>query len=448
MKEGTFNKYLKYVTLNIFAQIGYSCYTLFDTFFVAKKLRANGLTALNIAFPMFCLINGIGFLFAIGGAIKFRIYKNENKQEEANKVFTHSIYLALLISLVFIIIALMLSDKITILLGASEEIFPYAHTYLKTMMLFTPIFLINTILQTYVRNDNNPRLAMIALIAASLSNILLDYIFIFPLNMGIFGAILATGLSPLVSIFISLFHVYKKKNYFHLSLVKIDVYAIKDILKLGFPSFFNELTSGIIMLLFNYLILNIEGDIGVASFSVITVIALVIIALFNGLGQGIQPLISSYYADKKEEEIKKIMKYSFITSLLLGIIIYLILYFFAPSIVSIFNDDNNATLSSLAIKGIHLYFIAIFFIGMNMVSETYFASKEKALCSHLISLLRGLVVLVPTAIIMTNLAKIDGTFLSYPLSEGITFIIAVVLLIIHSKKVNINKKEINKTIKQ
>lgn len=304
-EKNLFRDFSKYVFLNIFGQIAFSCYTLMDTYFVSVKLGSDGLAALNIAFPIFCLLNGLGLMYGIGGGIKYAICKSRNSEKRANRIFTSAFLLALVTGIIFFIIGILFSEKLVVILGSDKSIFDITNTYLKVMLLFAPAFLLNNIMQAFVRNDKNPRLSMIAMIIGSVSNVILDYIFIFPLNMGIFGAIFATGLAPIISLLIILPYILKRKNGFHLTKIKLDLESILEIISKGFTSFITEATSGIVMFVFNLLILEISGNLGVAAFGIISVISLVVIAIYTGLSQGIQPIISHYYGKMKKRKLKK-----------------------------------------------------------------------------------------------------------------------------------------------
>ena len=289
--QSVFRDFSKYVSLNIFGQMAFSCYTLADTFFVAAKLGANGLTALNLAFPVFCLINGTGLMLGMGGGTRYSICKSRNKENEANQIFTNAICLVLAFSALLVFAGASFSECIVSFLGADDSVFAMTNEYLKVMMLFTPAFLTNNLLQCFVRNDGNPSLSTIAMITGSMSNVVLDYIFIFPLNMGIFGAIFATGLAPIISIIVLSPYFIKKKNKFHLVMTAPCRKYLAEIISNGASPFLTEFTSGIVMFLFNFIILRIAGNIGVAAFGVITVISLVVVSVFTGLSQGIQPII-------------------------------------------------------------------------------------------------------------------------------------------------------------
>ncbi len=434
--KALFKDFTKYVSLSVLGQIALSCYTLADTFFVSAKLGSNGLTALNLAFPIFCILNGTGLMIGMGGGTKYSIYRSREECDKANLVFTNALYIAAIFACVFVLAGVFLSSYIVKFLGADETVFKMTNTYAQVMLLFTPAFLLNNILQCFVRNDGKPSLSMAAMITGSLSNVLLDYIFIFPLDMGIFGAILATGLAPVISICVISPYLIKRKNKFHFVKSKLSWIFVKEILSSGFSPFLTEATSGVVMFLFNFIILRLTGNIGVAAFGVITVISLVVIAMYTGLSQGAQPVMSSNHGTKNSENVKTVLKYSLITMLILSGIIYTVVFFGASDLTSIFNSEKNQTLQSLAETGLKLYFIACPFIGFNIVLATYFISTEKTLYAQTISLSRGFIVLIPMTFLLSSLFNMTGVWCAYPTAECIVAIIGFILYIINERLKN------------
>ena len=205
-------EFLMYTSLNILGMVGLSCYILADTFFVSNGLGINGLTALNLAIPIYSLIRG---------ATKYTIFNSQGKLKRANKIFTTTILISFIFSCLFIISAIFFSDTITTFLGADQTVFAMTKKYLLTLLLFSPAFLLNDVFVCFTRNDNSPKLSMLSMLIGSMCNIVLDYIFIFPLNMGIFGAALATGLAPIIGLLVLSIHIIKKKNNFHFIKTKL-----------------------------------------------------------------------------------------------------------------------------------------------------------------------------------------------------------------------------------
>lgn len=433
-QKRVFKDFMKYVSLNILGQMAYSCYTLADTFFVSASLGADGLTALNLAFPIFCLLNGTGLMIGMGGGTRYSIAKSRGKTENANRIFTNAVYMVACFAILFVSLGLFLSGTLVKALGADSTVFPMTNTYLKVMLLFAPAFLTNNLLQCFVRNDGKPSLSMTAMISGCLSNVVLDYLFIFPFGMGIFGAILATGLAPVISIAVLSPYFIRKKNGFRFMKSAPDIRKALEIIANGIPPFVTELSSGIVMFLFNFIILRLEGNTGVAAFGVITVISLVIVAIYTGLSQGIQPIISVNHGTGNTAGVKTILRYAMVTVLLLSSVIYTVIFFGASQLAFIFNSERNETLQALAVSGLKLYFLACPFIGFNIVTATYFTSTERPRPAQIISFLRGLFVLVPVAFLLSSILKMTGVWLAYPISECIVAMVGTAFYVLNKRK--------------
>lgn len=425
------NKFLKYASFSVLGMLGLSCYILADTYFISKGLGANGLAALNLAIPVYSFIHGSGLMLGMGGAIKYTIYQSNNKIKKANLIFTNTIFLAGIISLIFLLLGIFGSKQITTLLNANKEIFLMTNTYLRVILLFAPAFIINEVLLCYVRNDGNPNLAMKAMIGGSLSNILLDYFFIFSLGLGIFGAVLATGLAPVISMMILSWHWIRSNNQFHLIRTKISYKNFISIIILGFPTLISEISSGIVIIVFNLIIFKLEGNIGVAAYGVIANISLVVIAIFTGISQGMQPLISQSYGYKDLKAVKRLRNYGLITVLILSSLIYLIIFYQAEPIVKIFNSKDNLQLQIIAVEGLKIYFTGIFWASINIIIATYFTAIQKPIPAHLISLLRGLILIIPLAWLLSSCWGLTGVWLTFLITEFIVVLISISLMIIN-----------------
>lgn len=430
--------FIKYVSLNVLGMIGLSCYILADTFFVARGIGSDGLTALNIAIPIFNFVNGIGLMLGMGSATKYAILKAQNKNNEANIVFTNSLIYILIISVLFITLSILFTSHIAYILGARGNIHSMTNIYIKMILLFSPMFMLNNVLLGFVRNDNHPRLAMIAMLMGSLFNIVFDYIFIFPFNMGIFGAVLATVFSPVVSILILSALFIKKKNTFFIVKPNISFRKLFEISSLGVSFLITEVSSGFIILAFNIIILNIAGNVGVAAYGITANIALVIIAIFTGMGQGVQPIISINY--NNQDNINKIYKYAVILSTSISIFVYIITYLFANEITSIFNRDNIEELQKISVNGLRIYFTAFIFVGYNIITCVYFSSRDKAKQAFIISILRGFIFIMPSIFILSSIFNMTGVWLSFPVAEILTSIFAFIFFINSRNKLisNIN----------
>lgn len=415
----------KYVSLNVIAMIGLSCYILADTFFVANGVGVNGLTALNLAIPVYSFINGLGLMVGIGGGTKYAIYKAQNNDRAANEIFTHAAVMGAAVGILFLAAGIVGSSALSRLLGGDQVTFGMTNTYLKTLMCFAPAFILNNVLVAFVRNDGAPNLSMAAMLAGSISNIILDYIFIFPFKMGMFGAAFATGLAPVISMIVLSGYFRRHRNQFHLIRCKINTAYFKTVSALGIASLITEVSSGIVIIVFNTVILTLEGNLGVAAYGIIANLALVATAIFTGVAQGVQPLVSESYGSGKEENITRYIRYAVITSLAAAVVLFSVIWLFAAPVSAVFNNENNAVLGELAVSGLRIYFTGFFFAGLNIVLASWFSSVEKPIQSFTISILRGCVLIIPILLLLSAQMEIQGVWLTYPLAEMLTFILAL-----------------------
>lgn len=417
--------FARYVSLNVIGMLGLSCYILADTVFIANGVGGNGLTALNLVLPIFSLLNALGLMLGMGGATRYTILRSNQKETEANKSFTQTILITGMLGIFITVIGLFFAYDIAKLLGADKTIAPMSGKYLMTILLFSSAFLFNNVFICFVRNDGNPRLSMTAMLVGSFGNILLDYVFIYPLNLGMFGAAFATGLSPLISLGVLSLHFIKKKNNLKLVRTPLIIQSIFHTFTLGLPSFITELSSGIIMLCFNFQILSLAGNTGVAAYGIIANIVLTVVAMFTGISQGIQPLLSSNYGSGKVVHVKSIYRWAICLAFAFGVFFYAVCYLYPEPIVAIFNTENDALLSELAIQGMKIYFAAFFFMGTNIVTTSFFTSIDQPKQSFVISITRGIVAVLPLIFILPIFFKMTGVWLTIPLVEAITVCISL-----------------------
>lgn len=213
MKEKSlFRQFSEYVSFNVLAMISISLYILADTFFVSTGIGLNGLTSLNLALPIFSFVSAVSMMIGMGGATLFSLVKSGRGDEQAKNVFTVVALFGLVFSLVLVAIGAFFNQPLAVALGAKAHIIADTAVYIKYSLIFAPAFILSRIFISFVRNNGSPMLSMMAMVVGSLSNIVLDYIFIFPCNMGMLGAVIATCLAPIISIIVVLPYLLKDKG--------------------------------------------------------------------------------------------------------------------------------------------------------------------------------------------------------------------------------------------
>ena len=427
-RRGLRRQFLRYVPLNIMGMLALSCYILADTFFIANGVGADGLTALNLVLPMFSLVSGLGRLFGMGGATKYAICKSAREPEATRRVFTQSMLLCAVTGAAVTVPGVLAAEWICTLLGADASILPLATQYLRTISLFALAFIFNNALVCFVRNDGNPRLAMLDMVIGSLANVVLDYIFIFPLGMGMFGAAIATCFSPLIGIGVLCFHLFSAKSGLKPMRCRPTLRTTAEVCSIGFSSFFTEFSSGIVIILFNFLILSLAGNAGVAAYGIVANLNLFAVAMFSGISEGAQPLVSGAYGAGRYAELRRVYHWAVSLAVVLGIGLYALSAVFAQPITQLFNRDGGAALTQLATQGIHLYFPALFLAGINIVTTSLFASITRPTASFVISVARSLVLVSLFALTLSRPLGMTGVWLSIPCTEVVTLLLTLFFL--------------------
>ena len=428
MKERIGNLFLKYVSANVLGMIGYSCYILADTFFIARGIGADALAALNLVLPAYSLMNGTGLMIGMGAASRYTISSTKPEGTLHRTIFTQALYLAAFAAVIFSSGGIFLPDRVAAVLGANADTIGYATDYIRILLIFSPLFLGNNLLLSFVRNDGAPRLSMTGMIVGSLTNIVLDYVFIYPLGMGMTGAALATATAPVISMLIMSVHFIKKRNHFRPVRTRLSLVRWGDICTLGVSSLVTELSSGVVIIVFNYLILGLNGNTGVAAYGILANIALVLVSIYTGIGQGVQPIVSRYAGKDGEEQRRSLRRYALATSLSFALLSYLLIAVFAVPLAELFNREHDPILTDIASNGMRIYFVSLFFSGINIVAAAFLSSADRPKQAFVISILRGFVLIIPVAWILSVLFGLTGIWMAVPVTEAIVCALALIFL--------------------
>ena len=420
------HKFAAYVSKNIFGMIGISAYVLADTFFIALAEGADGIAALNLVLPVYGLIYAAGAMIGAGAATRFAIDRVTRK--EAAGYLSEAVEWILIASVPFILIGAFLPERLLILLGATGDVIAAGTDYSRIFLLFTPLFMLNYAATSFTRNDADPTLSMAATIASSLFNIAGDYVLMFPLHLGMSGAALATALSPLLSISICMVHLKKPGNTLVLRRCALSVRRLLSFCRIGISAFVAEISGGFTTLIFNYLILGIAGNTGVAAYGVVANTAIVANSIFNGISQGSQPLLSDSCARGQNKETGRILRMAVLTALFFAVMISTLMLAAAPAVSRVFNTDGDAALSAIAVPGLRIYFAGYVFAGFNIVCMGYLAATDRGREAFITSILRGFVLISLMASVLSKALGMTGIWLSFPAAEALSSAIIILMI--------------------
>ena len=416
--------FFRYLLPSIMANMVTSIYILADTIIIGKGIGADAMAALNIILPLFNIFFGTGLLFGVGGSVLMSIARGSGDERLGQCYFTLSILLNAVTCILLTVLLYFFMEPIVHLLGATEVTLPYIREYAPYVILGLSAFSFSSFFQTFVRNDGAPRLAMVAVVSGGILNVILDIVFVFPLNMGMAGASIASVLGSLCTIIILLFHFASKTNGLKLSLERFTFSQISRIFKNGFTSFLIDITSGIVIFVFNIELLKYTGDAGVTMYGVICNSAIVVICFCNGINQAAQPILSTNYGAGLYERIDGVRSLGIRTALTICSI-PTILGLVVPNLFTCIFLNPNEEILTMSPTAIRIYFAGMLVMGINMFAVGYFQSTVKPGLSLTLCLLRGCVLSILFVKILAPLFGVVGIWASVPLGEIVTLFIAI-----------------------
>lgn len=411
-----------------------------DGMFVGHGVGSNALAAINIVAPVFLICTGIGLMFGIGASVIGGIRLAENNEKAARIIMTQAYIAGAVIFGAVIAVSLLWTRPLLYTLGCSPALEKLATDYLLWLLPGLVFFYIQCAGMMLVRLDGSPKYAMSIQIVAAVLNIFLDWLMVFPLDMGIKGASIATSISCIVGglMVLAYFLFFSDKlKFYRLKMSKksllLSLRNTGYMIKIGLATFIAEFSIGVMMVTGNYMFLSYLGEDGVAAFSIGCYLFPMIFSISNAVAQSSQPIISYNYGAGRLDRVNQALKMAIVTASICGIGVSLIMWAGAPILSGIFLDPKE-TAYSLAVKGLPLLGLCAIFFALNITFIGYYQSMEQSTRSIIYMLLRGIIFMVPGFILLPQLLGSTGLWLAIPLAEILTLI--VIALLYTTGKVN------------
>ncbi|AVQ18511.1 MATE family efflux transporter [Fusobacterium mortiferum] len=399
-------------------------YAIVDGIFIGQGVGADGLAAVNIAYPVINLGIAISLLIGTGGATLMSLHPKNIKFK--NTCFSHIVTLNIISYIIILGLVLISGDSLIFLLGSSKQLALQVKTYLYTCVIAMIFLMLSNSLNAVVRNDKSPVYAFISMVIGAITNVFLDWLFIIVFKWGVFGGAFATAIGQLFSFLFLVKYFYRIDCKIKYKFQKLKLTFLKNIISIGFPSFTIEFTAALTNALFNISFMKFLGEIGVSAYCIVAYICYIFRCLFTGLSQGIQPVISYNYGIKEYERVKKTYRLGHIVTFLISSSILLTVIFFGKHLVKLFNNDK--ALVDLAAHGLILFASAIIFQGANFINISYLQSKGMTKLSNIISSLRSIVFFIISIIVLPLFLRETGVWLSLPASDLMCFIVSIIIL--------------------
>ena len=421
LKDKESKVFFHYLVPAVCSTLVTSVYLLVDTLLIGQGVGALGISALNIFMPFFLLFNGIGLLFGIGSGILISSEDGMGNKKKANQYFATGFVSILSIAIILGLIWNYYLQPLCVILGANSDTIDLVLEYGKCIMAFAPVFMMSNYFAPIVRNMKNPKLVMCAVLTGSVLNVILDYVFVFPMDMGMFGAAAATVIGSLTTLLVLSTHFIKKQNRVKINKETISLNLLAPIFKCGFSSLIMEVASGFVIFIFNIQILKYIGNNGIVVYGIISNCVLVGLALFNGVAQAAQPIIATNFGAGLNTRVKKVLKYALITTTIIGVSLFAVVFLFTGQIIKVFVQANSEILS-VGIPALRLYLSAFCIMNINILISSYFQSVGKEKVAIYISIIRGFLLNIVLAFLLPSVLPSTVLWVVVPVSELITLV--------------------------
>ncbi len=418
--------FYKYLIPSISATLVTSIYILADTVMIGRGVGSLGIAALNILLPLFSLFFATGMMFGVGGSVLFSFAKGRKDDRDAREHFTAAFAGVVLMAVFYEVFCNLFFDQLTALLGRNEAMDGLVREYGRILVAGAPVFLLSSFLQAFVRNDKAPKTAMAAVIAGGVSNVFLDYLFIFPMGMGMAGGAVATVIGSVITVGILCTHFFSPHNSLKLTR-NFKIRYIWEAVINGISSFVVDMANGIVIFLFNRQLLAYVGDLGVVVYGIISNSALIVNSVCNGISQAAQPIMAVNYGAGQNGRVEQTKKLGSICALAVGSIFTVVGILCTGLIIRIFVVPTEEIVE-MAVPAVRIYFLAFLLMGMNLLNTTYFQSVHRPGNALTLSLLRGVVFNAALVFLLPLFMGVTGIWTTMPVTEVLTFLVGNALL--------------------
>ncbi|MDL2222999.1 MATE family efflux transporter [Bacteroidales bacterium OttesenSCG-928-M11] len=416
----------------LMGMLSISAVTAIDGIFVGHGVGSDGIAAVNICVPLLMLFTGLGLMIGSGCSVVTSIHLSKKKYKIARLNVTQALLFVTIVTVTFTAFIMIFPEQTAFLLGSSEQLLPMVKDYLLWFIPSLTFQMWISVSLFIIRLDGAPKLAMYCSLISAVVNVVLDWLFIFPLGWGVMGAAFATSISIVTGGLIAIIYLLFFANSLRPHPIKISrkslLLSLRNIYyqcRIGSSSFLGEATLAMLMFMGNLVFMHYLGDDGVGAFGIACYYLPFVFMIGNSIAQSAQPIISYNFGAKKPHRVASTIKISLYTAIICGVIVTVVFLFFPKFLVSLFLDTNNSA-ALIAINGFPYFAIGFIFFIMNLCIIGYYQSMEKIKPATGFALLRGFIFLIPCFLLTPKLLNEPGIWLALPISEILTMVFIII----------------------
>lgn len=427
MKKAYIHKqFWKYVLPSMFAMLLSGFYAIIDGLFVGNAVGNDALAAINLVWPIQALLNAVAVGVGVGSAVVMSTYLGENKQKEANHAAGLGALLLLVLGITLPLLLMLLEPMLLNFLGAEGVLFTYSHEYIMIVLIGGIFPMLGNGLNPLIRNHGKTITATFLMSLGLITNILLDYLFVFVYGMGLYGAGLATIIAQAIVVMGSILYLWiTRKDLFKRINYRIDFSMIKRMLSIGISPFGQTLVPSLVIILTNWQCIRYGGNDAVTIYSVVSYIVSSVQMLLQGIGDGVQPLLSFYYGSKKENELRILYRKSCLLSLTVAIFLCASVAILQTPLTALFGISSG--LQEMCGRAVMISAISFPFLGIARLTTAYFYASGKPKSSTFLVYVEPCLLLPLTLFTLSYFFHMDGIWLSYPAAQILLCICSILL---------------------
>ena len=430
----TYGRLLRFTIPSVLMMIFISIYSAVDGFFVSNYVGIIPFSAINLMMPAAMILGAVGFMFGAGGSALVSATLGARQHARANRIFSMLIYVACGVGVILAILGVLFLEPIAILLGATPELLPDCLVYGRILLAAIPAFILQNVFQSFLITAEKPALGLWITVAAGVTNMVLDALFILVFHWGLAGAAAATALAQCVGGVIPLVY-FSRKNSSLLRLGKttLDMKALGITCSNGLSELVSNISMSLVSILYNLQLIRLAGDRGIAAYGAVMYISFVFAAVFLGYSIGVAPVIGFHFGAKNHSELKGLFRKSNILVLSSGIILGVVAFAFAEPLAGLFVSSDKALLE-MTVTAFCFYAISVLFSGFGIFGSAFFTALNNGIVSATISFLRTLVFQVAAVLILPVFFDLEGVWYSLFVAEILASILTAVMYAVKKKE--------------
>lgn len=430
----TYKKLLRFTLPSITMMVFTSIYGVVDGLFVSNFAGKTSFAAINLVMPFIMVLGGIGFMIGTGGTALVSKVLGEGDREKANRYFSMMIMLTAILGVILTVIGIVFIRPVAYFLRATDEMIDNCVIYGRIVIGFTVSFMLQNVFQSFLIAAEKPKLGLIATVAAGVTNMILDALFIAVFKWGVAGAAIATGISQCVGgIFPFIYFIRPNTSLLKLVKTKLELRPLINACANGSSELMSNISSSLVSMLYNWQLMNYVGEDGVSAYGVLMYVQFIFIAIYVGYAIGCAPIVGYHYGAQNDSELKNMLKKSTILMGGAGIVLTALAMALSAPLSKIFVGYDEG-LYSLTMHAFKLFSFSFLLAGFNIFVSSFFTALNNGGISATVSFLRALVFQTASVIILPIFFDIDGIWWAITVAEVFAFIISLTFLIAKRKK--------------